>query len=211
MIVAELACAVARPRARTGRRPLRAPHPGHLRARRRRDRRRELVRAQAAPPDAGRRRVLAAAPSSRCSRDPARRTSTSDRCPWLRGRHSAPGTSESGGTGGDLQLAGSRASDVRVALNSDEYWNPAEAYVPGTDGYSLDDTSQPGRSVRDAVPRRQGDRRGCASSVGPAPVVARSQGQARVEIRQAEPSPAPDCFRSSFLELEPDVMSSRCS
>ncbi len=76
---ADVACSSGAPESRPGRRPVRAAHPGDLRHRLRRDGRRELVRPQAPPPDAGRRGRTrrAAPPFVGCFRDPARRTSES--------------------------------------------------------------------------------------------------------------------------------------
>ena len=161
---------------------VRVAHTGALRDRIHRDRRRELVRAQAASPDAGRRSCSRGAPTVHqlLTRHYSGEPQHPDSRPRLRGRHASSRPGESSGAASPLddELAVGRSARCSGCPQQRPVLDSSNGYVPGLDGYGLDDTiGNPRRPLRDSCTRRKGNGRRRTDAMGPAPRFSGSQDQ----------------------------------
>jgi hypothetical protein len=94
--------------------------------------------------------------------------------------------------------------DVRVVLNSGQYWNPVNGYVPGTDGYGLDDTiATPGDPCSTRFIDAKATDEDAPLLWGLLPLTPSPKAKARVEIRQAETFAGTGLLPFFVLETKP--------
>jgi hypothetical protein len=94
--------------------------------------------------------------------------------------------------------------DVRVVLNSSQYWNPANGYVPGTDGYGLDNTiATPGDPCSTKMIDAKATDEDAPLLWGLIPLTPSPKTKARVEIHQAETFAGTGLLPFFVLETRP--------
>jgi hypothetical protein len=102
----------------------------------------------------------------------------------------------------NLQLE--QPSDVRVVLNSSQYWTPANGYLPGTNGYGLDQTiATPGDPCSTRYLDAKATDEDAPMLWGLIPAAPDLKTKARVEIRQAETFAGPGLLPFFVLETRP--------
>jgi hypothetical protein len=94
--------------------------------------------------------------------------------------------------------------DVRVVLNSNAFWTPANGYVPGTNGYGLDGTvATPGDPCATRFLDAKATDEDAPPLWGLLPLTPSPKSKARVEIRQAETFAGTGLLPFFVLETRP--------
>lgn len=94
--------------------------------------------------------------------------------------------------------------DVRVVLNSDEYWHPTDGYFPGSNGYGRDDTiATPGDPCATRFLDAKATDEDAPLLWGLIPVSPSPKAKAKVEIRQVESFAGSGLLPFYVLEARP--------